>query len=110
MDIDLEYDKGMGTGEGKLVGFHLKQDQIDELNELAAAFPGDMTRSDCIRAMVLPYVQALRLIKAGKQWEGALEYGKGLLTLRGYLKERENEERQAELDFSGSTVMAVPNQ
>ena len=104
------YRKDMGSGDGKLVGFKLKPHQIELIDELTEQLPSYMNRSDCLRAMVLPYVEALKLAKEGKKWEGALQLGKGLKTLRGLLKEAEQEARQEELDLEQSrqTVLEVP--
>jgi hypothetical protein len=104
------YRKDMGSGDGQQIAFKLKPDQIEALNELTEQLPSYMNRSDCIRAMVLPYIEALKLAKEGKKWEGALKFGKGLVTLKDLLKEAEYEARQSELDLEQKrqTVMDVP--
>ena len=104
------YRKDMGSGDGKQIAFILKDDQIEALNELTEQLPSHMNRSDCIRAMVLPYIEALKLAKDGKKWEGALQFGKGLVRLKGLLQEAEQEARQQELDLEQKrqTVMEVP--
>ena len=104
------YRKDMGSGDGQQIAFKLKPDQIEALNELTEQLPSYMNRSDCIRAMVLPYIEALKLAKEGKKWEGALKFGKGLVTLKDLLKEAEYEARQQELDLEQKrqTVLEVP--
>ena len=106
------YKKGNDTGEGQVVTFKLKPDQIEALNELTEQLPNHMNRSDCIRAMILPYVEALSLAKEGKKWEGALQFGKGLIVLKDLLKQAEYEARQEELDLEQKrqTVMEIPGQ
>lgn len=108
----MKYDKGKGSGKAKLVGFHLKPKHITVLNELEEAMPEGLCRSDLIRYMVLPYIEALTLAKEGKEWRGALELGKGLLLLRGLLKKAEQEANQGdfyeELQDIPNSVLAVP--
>jgi hypothetical protein len=104
------YEKGNDSGEGKVVTFKLKEEHIEALNELTDQLPNHMNRSDCMRAMIMPYIEALRLAKEGKKWEGALQFGKGLIVLKGLLKEAEHEARQEQLDLEQKrqTVMDVP--
>ena len=111
MEYD-EYQRGKDTGEGKLVAFKLKEDQVMLLNEMTEAFPTYMTRSDVIRAMVMPYCKALELAKEGQQWRGAMEFGKGLVRLKKFLEEAENEANQQSLEpelFAEGSVLQVPN-
>ena len=104
------YEKGNDSGEGKVVNFKLKEEHIEALNELTEQLPSHMNRSDCIRAMIMPYVEALSLAKKGKKWEGALQFGKGLIVLKDLLTQAEHEARQEELDLEQQrqTVMEVP--
>ena len=108
MEFD-DYEKGKDTGAGTLVAFKLKEEQLTLLNEMVQAFPKHMTRSDVIRAMVMPYCKALELAKEGKEWQGALQFGKGLVKLKKFLKQAAEEEATEELDFTPDTVTAVPN-
>ena len=110
MVVTFGYDKVNDSGEGKVVTFKLKEEHIEALNELTEQLPSYMNRSDCIRAMILPYIEALNLAKEGKKWEGALRYGKGLVKLNALLEEAGREARQQELDLEDErqTVLNVP--
>ena len=108
MEYD-DYEVGSGSGVGTLVAFKLKEEQLTLLNEMVQAFPKRMTRSDVIRAMIMPYIHALELAKEGKEWQGALQFGRGLVTLKKFLKQAADEEATEELDFTPDTVTAVPN-
>ena len=106
-----EYERGKGTGQGKIVSFKLKADQLTVLDELVGAMPAYMPRSDCIRAMIMPYMAALTLAKEGKEWKGALEFGKGLVKLKNFLKAAEQEANQQTLEpelFAEGSVLQVP--
>ena len=106
----MEYSKAMYSGRGQLVAFKLKPEQIELLDELHEILPEGITRSDLLRHMVLPYLEAMRLAKDGKEWQAALQFGKGLVMLKNFLKQKEEEERQQKLDLEErtTTVAVVP--
>ena len=104
---EYHYSKVKYSGSGVLVATRLKPEQLELLDEIHSHFPSYMSRSDLIREMVFPYLRALRLAKQGKQWQGALEFGKGLTALKAIMKEAEVEANQQELDFNAS-VLDVP--
>jgi hypothetical protein len=104
----MQYSKKMGSGEGKIVNFLLKEDQLALLDQLMEGMPDEFSRGDLIRGMVMPYIEALTLAKEGKNWMGALEFGKGLVRLKNHLREQELKANQAELDFNQGSVMDLP--
>jgi len=105
---ELMHDKNPETGESVTVTFKMKPEHKDVLRELTDLFPRGWNQSDVIRAMILPYVQALTMAKEGHKWKGALLLGSGLTILNKILDEAEKEANQEELDFNAS-VQEVPN-
>jgi hypothetical protein len=104
----MKYRKDIGSGKGKIVNFVLKEDQLNLLDQLMEGMPEEFSRGDLIRGMVMPYLEALVLAKEGKNWMGALEFGKGLVRLKHHLREQELKANQAELDFNQASVMDLP--
>ena len=102
-----------GTGETVMVSFRLKRSDGAVLQQIVNAMPYKVSKSELLRELVMPYIAALKLAKEGKNWQGALEFGKQLSKLSKGLhleaKKQAEEKRQARLDFSSPTVMEVPD-
>ena len=108
------------TGETVMVSFRLDREDGKVLQEICDALPRSeyghrLSKSEMIRQLIMPYVASLKLAKQGKQWEGALEFGKQFVklnkALRLSLQQEEQESMEKELfDEVPKTVTAIPNQ
>ncbi len=119
-DEDFQFDEELfksetdsGTGETVMVSFRLKREDGAVLQQIVNAMPYKVSKSELLRELVMPYIAALKLAKEGKNWQGALEFGKQLSKLSKGLKaeaKKQAEERnQTKLDFNPPSVTEVPN-
>ena len=97
---------GPGSGESVMVSFKMKVEDANDLQVLVDAYPGRIGRSEMLRDLVMPYVVALRFAREGKHWQGALELGKGFISLNKALERAA--EKEESLNFNQGSVMSVP--
>lgn len=91
-----------------MVSIRMKREDAADLQEIINCMGKRVSRAELLRELVMPYVAALRYAKQGRNWRGALEFGKGLQRLSKGLKVAV--EKEETMDFSPDTVMEVPNQ
>ena len=94
-----KYRKDNQSGESLSVVFKLKPHQKAALDELGTLMGEGMNRSDAIRFMVLPYLDAFDKAKKGKYWEGAITMSRGYRELGKRLKAQSMEKAQTTINF-----------
>ena len=105
---DFISDTSSGSGDTVMVSIRMKREDAADLQQIINCMGKRTTRSELLRELVMPYITALRYAKEGRNWKGALEFGKGLQRLKkGLTLAAEKEET---MDLSQDTVMEVPNQ
>lgn len=112
--VELEFDdyeKGKLTGVGQVVNFKLKREQIAVLNDIVGAMP-EMNRSDVLRAMLIPYLDAAVLARKGKKWRAALEFGVSWSKVIKQIEAIEREAAQTEFNWDEGSVIVggVPDE
>ena len=69
----------------------MKKEDLDLLDELVSKFPAHINRSDVMREMILPYVDAVRAAKNGEECMKHIDEGAGLSHLRQLIQDAESD-------------------